>query len=116
MVAQAANALTELGVKAGDRVAVYMPMIPEAIVTMLAIVRLGAVHSVIFAGFSAESLSSRILDSDCQVVVTADGAFRRGARESAQARGRRGAGELSERARRPRRSPHRRRRGVEGRA
>src|ERR1700677_5061172 len=79
MVAKAANALTELGVKQGDRVAVYMPMIPEAIVTMLAIVRLGAVHSVIFAGFSADSLSSRILDSDCQVVVTADGAFRRGA-------------------------------------
>jgi acetyl-CoA synthetase len=79
MVARAAHALSELGVKSGDRVAVYMPMIPEAIVTMLAIVRLGAVHSVIFAGFSAESLSSRILDSDCQVVVTADGAFRRGA-------------------------------------
>jgi acetyl-CoA synthetase len=79
LVAQAANALTELGVKSGDRVAVYMPMIPEAVVTMLAIVRLGAVHSVVFGGFSAESLSSRILDSDCQYVVTADGAFRRGA-------------------------------------
>ncbi|HVB50785.1 MAG TPA: acetate--CoA ligase [Acidimicrobiales bacterium] len=79
LVAQAANALTELGVKTGDRVAVYMPMIPEAVVTMLAIVRLGAVHSVVFGGFSAESLSSRILDSDCQYVVTADGAFRRGA-------------------------------------
>jgi acetyl-CoA synthetase len=79
MVAQAANALTELGVKEGDRVAVYMPMIPEAVVTMLAVVRLGAIHSVVFAGFSAEALSSRILDSDCQFVVTADGAFRRGA-------------------------------------
>ena len=79
MVAQAANALSELGVKAGDRVAVYMPMIPEAVVAMLAIVRLGAVHSVVFAGFSADALSSRILDSDCQFVVTADGAFRRGA-------------------------------------
>ena len=79
MVAQAANALTELGVQQGDRVAVYMPMIPEAVVTMLAIVRLGAVHSVVFAGFSADALSSRILDSDCQFVVTADGAFRRGA-------------------------------------
>jgi acetyl-CoA synthetase len=79
LVAQAANALTELGVKEGDRVAVYMPMIPEAVVTMLAIVRLGAIHSVVFAGFSAEALSSRILDSDCQYVVTADGAFRRGA-------------------------------------
>ena len=79
MVARAAHALSELGVTSGDRVAVYMPMIPEAIVTMLAIARLGAVHSVIFAGFSADSLSSRILDSDCRVVVTADGAFRRGA-------------------------------------
>jgi acetyl-CoA synthetase len=79
MVAQAANALTELGVKSGDRIAVYMPMIPEAVVTMLAVVRLGAIHSVVFAGFSAEALSSRILDSDCQYVVTADGAFRRGA-------------------------------------
>ena len=79
MVAQAANALTELGVKSGDRVAVYMPMIPEAVVTMLAIVRIGAIHSVVFAGFSADALSSRILDSDCQYLVTADGAFRRGA-------------------------------------
>ena len=79
MVAQAANALIELGVKKGDRVAVYMPMIPEAVVTLLAIVRLGAVHSVVFAGFSAEALSSRILDSDCTFVVTSDGAFRRGA-------------------------------------
>ncbi len=78
MVAQAANALTELGVRSGDRVAVYMPMIPEAVVTMLAIVRIGAIHSVVFAGFSADALSSRILDSDCQFVVTADGAYRRG--------------------------------------
>jgi acetyl-CoA synthetase len=79
MVAQAANALVELGVKKGDRVAVYMPMIPEAVVALLAIVRLGAVHSVVFAGFSADALSSRILDSDCTFVVTSDGAFRRGA-------------------------------------
>jgi len=79
MVAQAANALVELGVKKGDRVAVYMPMIPEAVVALLAIVRLGAVHSVVFAGFSADALSSRILDSVCTFVVTSDGAFRRGA-------------------------------------
>ena len=78
-VCRTANALQELGVKKGDRVAVYMPMIPEAIFTMLAVVRLGAIHSVVFAGFSAEALSSRILDSDCRFVVTADGAFRRGA-------------------------------------
>ena len=67
MPAQAANALPELVVTAGDRATVYMPMIPEAVVTMLAVVRLGAVHSVVFAGFSADALSSRILDSDCQV-------------------------------------------------
>ncbi len=79
MVAQAANALVELGVVTGDRVAIYMPMIPEAVVAMLACARLGAAHSVVFAGFSAEALSSRILDSDCRYVVTADGAFRRGA-------------------------------------
>ncbi|MEI6854807.1 MAG: acetate--CoA ligase, partial [Acidimicrobiaceae bacterium] len=79
MVSQTAHALSELGVKKGDRVAVYMPMIPEAVVAMLAIVRLGAAHSVVFGGFSADALSSRILDSDCQFVVTADGAFRRGA-------------------------------------
>jgi acetyl-CoA synthetase len=78
-VCRSANALQELGVKKGDRVAVYMPMIPEAIIAMLAIVRLGAIHSVVFGGFSAEALSSRILDSDCRFVVTADGAFRRGA-------------------------------------
>ena len=78
MVARAANALTELGVASGDRVAVYMPMIPEAVVTMLAAARLGAVHSVVFAGFSADALASRIQDADCTFVVTADGAFRRG--------------------------------------
>jgi acetyl-CoA synthetase len=79
MVAQASNALVELGVKKGDRVAIYMPMILEAVVAMLAVVRLGAAHSVVFAGFSSEALSSRILDSDCRFVITADGAFRRGA-------------------------------------
>jgi acetyl-CoA synthetase len=79
MVCQAANALVELGVRSGDRVAVYMPMIPEAVVAMLAIVRLGAMHSVVFGGFSADALASRILDSDCRFVVTADGAWRRGA-------------------------------------
>ncbi|MEI6709973.1 MAG: acetate--CoA ligase [Actinomycetota bacterium] len=78
MVARCANALLALGVRAGDRVAVYMPMIPEAVVAMLAIVRLGAMHSVVFAGFSAEALASRIQDSDCRFVVTADGQFRRG--------------------------------------
>ena len=79
MVCRAANALAELGVTKGDRVAMYMPMIPEAIVAMLAVARLGAIHSVVFGGFSADALSSRILDSDCRYVITADGAFRRGA-------------------------------------
>jgi len=79
MVCQAANALSELGVAAGDRVAIYMPMIPEAVVAMLACARLGAPHSVVFGGFSAEALSGRILDADARVVITADGGFRRGA-------------------------------------
>jgi len=78
LVCQAANALTELGVKAGDPVAIYMPMIPETIVTLLACARIGAPHTVVFAGFSAEALSSRILDADARVVVTADGQYRRG--------------------------------------
>ncbi|HEY3940931.1 MAG TPA: acetate--CoA ligase [Acidimicrobiales bacterium] len=79
MVCQAANALRELGVEAGDRVAIYMPMIPETVVAMLACARLGAPHSVIFGGFSAEALAGRILDADARVVITADGGFRRGA-------------------------------------
>jgi acetyl-CoA synthetase len=77
-VSQAAHALTELGVKAGDRVAIYMPMIPEAIVAMLACARLGAAHSVVFAGFSAEALRSRIEDAQATLVITTDGQNRRG--------------------------------------
>ena len=78
-VCQAAHALTALGVVAGDRVAIYLPMIPEAAVAMLACARIGAVHSVVFGGFSAEALHSRITDADATVVITADGGFRRGA-------------------------------------
>ncbi len=77
-VQRAANALTSLGVQKGDRVAVYLPMIPELPTIMLACARIGAVHSVVFAGFSADSLRNRINDSTCKVVVTADGANRRG--------------------------------------
>ncbi len=77
-VCQAANALTELGVAAGDRVAIYLPMIPEAIVAMLACARIGAPHSVVFAGFSAEALRSRIDDATAKLVITADGQNRRG--------------------------------------
>jgi acetyl-CoA synthetase len=79
MVCQAANALVEIGVKTGDRVAIYMPMIPETVVAMLACARLGAAHSVIFGGFSAEALAGRILDADARMVITADGGYRRGA-------------------------------------
>ncbi|MFN2625900.1 MAG: acetate--CoA ligase, partial [Mycobacteriales bacterium] len=78
-VCRAANALTELGVIAGDRVAIYMPMIPETAVAMLACARIGAPHSVVFGGFSAEALASRIQDADARVVITADGGWRRGA-------------------------------------
>ncbi|MFG1823424.1 acetate--CoA ligase [Microbispora bryophytorum] len=78
-VSKAANALQELGVRKGDRVAVYMPMIPELPITLLACARIGAIHSVVFGGFSASALKSRIHDADAKVVVTADGGFRRGA-------------------------------------
>jgi acetyl-CoA synthetase len=77
-VSRAANALRALGVERGDRVAVYLPMIPELAVTMLACARIGAVHSVVFGGFSANALRERIDDSTCRVLVTADGAHRRG--------------------------------------
>ncbi|MFM2438932.1 MAG: acetate--CoA ligase, partial [Actinomycetota bacterium] len=73
------NAFSELGVGKGDRVAIYLPMIPEAAVAMLACARVGAVHSVVFGGFSAEALRSRIEDAEARLVVTADGGYRRGA-------------------------------------
>ena len=78
-VSRAANVLTGLGVSTGDRVAIYLPMIPEAVVAMLACARIGAVHSVVFGGFSAEALRSRIDDADAVLVITADGGYRRGA-------------------------------------
>ncbi|MBI5629555.1 MAG: acetate--CoA ligase [Elusimicrobia bacterium] len=78
-VCRFANALKSLGVEPGDRVALYMPMVPEAVVAMLGCARIGAVHSVIFAGFSAEALRDRINDAQAKVVVTADGSYRRGA-------------------------------------
>ncbi|MCA2214576.1 acetate--CoA ligase [Jidongwangia harbinensis] len=77
-VSQAANALTDLGVTAGDRVAIYLPMIPEAAVAMLACARIGALHSVVFGGFSVDALATRIQDADCKLVITADGGYRRG--------------------------------------
>ena len=78
-VCRAANALTELGVTAGDRVAIYLPMIPEAVISMLACARIGAVHMVVFGGFSPDALASRITDADAKIVITADGGYRRGA-------------------------------------
>lgn len=77
-VSQFANVLKSLGVQKGDRVALYLPLIPELAIAMLACARIGAVHSVVFGGFSAESLRDRINDSQCKVLVTADGGWRRG--------------------------------------
>src|SRR5256885_17067901 len=73
-----ANVLASLGVKRGDRVALYLPLIPELAIAMLACARIGAIHSVVFGGFSAESLRDRINDSQCVLLVTADGGYRRG--------------------------------------
>jgi acetyl-CoA synthetase len=78
-VCKATNALIELGVQKGDRVAIYMPMIPELPVALLACARLGATHSVVFGGFSAEALGGRIDDAQAKLVITADGGYRRGA-------------------------------------
>ncbi|RAY14840.1 acetate--CoA ligase [Actinomadura craniellae] len=77
-VSKAANALLELGVAKGDRVAIYMPMIPELPIAMLACARIGAAHSVVFGGFSAEALRARIDDAQAKLVITADGGYRRG--------------------------------------
>jgi acetyl-CoA synthetase len=73
-----ANVLRKLGIKKGDRVAIYLPMIPELAVAMLACARVGAIHTVIFAGFSAESIRDRVIDSQAKLVITADGSWRRG--------------------------------------
>jgi acetyl-CoA synthetase len=72
-------ALRSLGVKKGDRIAIYLPMIPEAAIAMLACARIGAIHSVVFGGFSPESLRDRIIDAECKLLITADGSYRRGA-------------------------------------
>ena len=77
-VKKCANGLLQLGIKAGDRIAIYMPMIPEAVIAMLAAARIGAAHSVVFGGFSADSLLARIQDADAKLVITADGGFRKG--------------------------------------
>jgi acetyl-CoA synthetase len=78
-VCQFANVLKRNGVRKGDRVIIYLPMVPEAAVAMLACTRIGAVHSVVFGGFSAQSVADRIFDCQAKLVITADGGFRRGA-------------------------------------
>src|SRR5438045_7619419 len=77
-VCRFANGLKSLGVKRGDRVTIYMPMVPEAVVAMLACARLGAPHSVIFGGFSSQAISDRVEDAQSDIIITADGGFRRG--------------------------------------
>src|SRR5690625_2355164 len=77
-VCKAANALTELGVKTGDRVAIYMPMIPETVFAMLACARIGAPHTVIFGGFSDRAIADRVKDCGVEFIITADGGYRRG--------------------------------------
>ena len=79
-VCKFANVLTSLGVGKGDRVTIYLPMIPEAVISMLACARIGAVHTVVFGGFSADSLRERIADSGSKLLITADGGWRRGNR------------------------------------
>jgi acetyl-CoA synthetase len=78
-VSKFANVLKRLGIRAGDRVAIYMPMIPELPIAMLACARIGAIHSVVFGGFSAEALKDRIHDAQARLLITADGGFRKGA-------------------------------------
>ena len=75
-VCRMANVLKRNGVQKGDRVCVYMPMVPELAITVLACARIGAIHSVVFGGFSAQSIADRINDAQCKVVVTSDGAYR----------------------------------------
>lgn len=77
-VQRLANSLKSLGVKKGDRVTIYLPMVPELVIAILACARIGAIHSVIFSGFSASSIKDRVLDSQSKVIITADGGFRRG--------------------------------------
>ncbi len=77
-VKRLANVLEDLGIEQGDRVAIYMPMIPEAVAAMLAVARIGAIHSVVFGGFSADSLRARIDDAGAKLVITADGGYRKG--------------------------------------
>ena len=111
-VGRLANALASRGVCKGDRVCIYMPMIPEAAYAMLACARIGAIHSVVFGGFSPQALKDRILDSDCQTLDHGRRRFARWARRAAEAERRRCRGGLPERAHGAHRATHRRRRAV----
>ena len=77
-VNQLANALKRLGIKKGDRITIYLPMIPELVISMLACARIGAIHSVIFSGFSSQSIIDRMNDAESRIIITADGGYRRG--------------------------------------
>ncbi|HEV7848209.1 MAG TPA: acetate--CoA ligase [Mycetocola sp.] len=77
-VSQAANALTELGIRAGDRVVIYLPVIPETVIATLAVARIGAIHSLVFGGFSADALRFRVEDTQAKLLITTDGQYRRG--------------------------------------
>ena len=112
-VSRAANALTELGLVAGDRVAIYLPMVPEAIVAMLACARLGVMHSVVFAGYSASALSARIGDAQAKLVITTDGQYRRGKAASLKDAVDEARRRLRERGARSGGAPHRDRRGLD---
>ena len=90
-VCRCANLLKNLGIGKGDRVCIYLPMIPEAAIAMLACARIGAVHSVVFGGFSPDSLAGRIADSQCKLVITADEGLRGGKKVAAQDECRRSA-------------------------
>ena len=115
-VTKLANALKELGVGKGTPVGIYLGMVPEAPVAMLACARLGAPHTVVFGGFSADSLSGRLQDMGCEVLITQDEAWRRGHDGAAQAHRRRGGRRLADGQERDRPAAHRQRRADDRRA
>ena len=115
-VSKAANALLELGVTKGDRVAIYMPMIPELPIAMLACARIGAPHTVVFGGFSAEALAGRINDCGAKVLITADGGWRRGKKVGLKHHADEAVARHADDRARPRRRPLRRRRATWSRA
>ena len=112
-VSKAANALAGLGLVAGDRVAIYMPMIPEAIVAMLACARLGVLHSVVFAGFTATALGARIADAQAKLLITADGQFRHGKPEPLKEAADQAVADASTSRTRPGGPAHRHRRALD---